>query len=118
LLEAAGVEVRHRIEGMSVLPALRGEDQPLPERDLYFERREGNLRFNGLTIHALRRGDWKLVKNSPYTPMELYNLATDPAEERNVIAQHPDVYRELAESLREHIRLGGAVPWTDPEAVR
>ena len=43
---------------------------------------------------AVRAGDWKLVaaKNEPW---ELYNLATDRAEQINLASQQPDRVREL-----------------------
>jgi hypothetical protein len=57
------------------------------------------------------RGDWKLMQNSPYAPLELYNLKDDPKEKDNVIAKAPKVARELEASLRAHIQRGGATPW-------
>jgi arylsulfatase len=43
---------------------------------------------------AVRVGDWKLVaaKNDPW---ELYNLATDRAEQINLASQQPDRVTEL-----------------------
>ena len=111
LAEAAGVPVNHFIEGRSFMPALRGEAQEWTKRDLFFSRREGNLRYGGKTIEAVRRGDWKLLQNSPFAPQELYNLAEDPLETRNLIEMEPDIYRSLAAALRGHIQEGGRVPW-------
>ncbi len=114
LLEAAGVSFEHNIDGRSILSTLEGKDQPPEERDLFFHRREGNPRFQGLTIAALRRGHWKLVRNSPFATLELYNLAEDPREERNLAEAHPERFRELAAALRLQVQRGGAVPWQPP----
>jgi arylsulfatase A-like enzyme len=111
LLEAAGVSFTHPVDGRSLLPTLLGRGQPPEDRDLFFHRREGNPRFQGLTIAALRRGDWKLVRNSPFGPLELYNLADDPLEERDLAPSHADEFRELAAALRLQVQRGGAVPW-------
>lgn len=111
LVEAAGFAVTHYIEGQSFLPTLRGESQSHEGRDLFFSRREGNPRYGGKTIEAIRRGDWKLLQNSPYAPPELYNLRSDPLEQHNLIASESVMYRELHRALGEHIRLAGAVPW-------
>jgi arylsulfatase A-like enzyme len=111
LLEAARVSPGHRIDGRSFLPTLLGREQPPEERDLFFHRREGNPRFQGLTIAALRRGDWKLVRNSPFAPLELYNLAEDPREERDLATTHAEQFEELAAALRLQVQRGGAVPW-------
>ena len=111
LADAAGVPINHFIEGKSFLPTLMGETQEWNTRDLFFSRREGNLRYAGKTIEAVRRGDWKLLHNSPYEPQELYNLATDPLEQNNLIEQEPEVYRILAAALRAHLQEGGKIPW-------
>jgi arylsulfatase A-like enzyme len=93
---------------------LLGQAHPAEERDLFFHRREGGERYGGLTIHAIRRGEWKLLQNSPFAPMELYNLRQDPAEQNNLANTNRKVYRELLSALRVQIQRGGAVPWQRP----
>lgn len=46
---------------------------------------------------ALREGDWKLIETRAGS--ELYNLATDPAETRNVAASEPQRVAALAKAL-------------------
>ncbi|SMO73667.1 sulfatase family protein [Fodinibius sediminis] len=115
VLEAAGISYDGPLSGTSFLPTLLGEEQPLHEGEpLFFTRREGNMRYGGLTIQAVRLDNWKLIHNSPFGPRELYNLATDPREQHNVIEQHPQKARELNALLMKHIQKGGAVPWQRP----
>ena len=111
LLDAASVPVTHFIDGRSFLPTLHGKDQPWEERYLFFSRREGGLRYNGKTIEAVRHGPWKLLQNSPFTPLELYNLEDDPLETTNRAADEPDVFHRLAAALRGYLQEGGKVPW-------
>ena len=111
ICEAAGVKIDHLIEGKSFLPTLLGQSQAKWERDLFFHRREGNDRYGGLTIQAIRRGDWKLLQNSPFAPLELYNLERDPQEQVNLAEKERKVFRELSRALRVQIQRGGAVPW-------
>ena len=114
ICDVAGVSVKHTIEGRSILPTLIGQSQPEEDRDLFFHRREGGERYGGLTIHAIRRGEWKLLQNSPFSPMELYNLRQDPAEQNDLANDNRKVYRELLSALRVQIQRGGAVPWQRP----
>ncbi len=111
LLEAAEVPLTHYVESRSFLPALRDKEQSWEDRYLFFSRREGNPRYNGKTIEAVRQGPWKLLQNNPFTPLELYNLDDDPRETTDRAANEPVVFARLAAALREHIREGGKVPW-------
>ncbi len=111
LCEAAGVSVDHYIEGRSILPTLLGGAQNLEQRPLFFTRREGNNRYMGKTIWAVRKGDWKLLQNSPMQSFELYNLAEDPREQNDLADENEAQFNELAELLRRHIQRGGSVPW-------
>jgi arylsulfatase A-like enzyme len=101
----------HAVDGESFLPTLLGEDQAAFERDLFFTRREGNERYMGEASWAMRRGNWKLVKNSPMSPWEMYDLAVDPLESTDLVKKEAAKYRELATAMRRHIQRGGAVPW-------
>lgn len=113
LLQLAGVEINHTIEGRSFLNTLLGNSME-EERVVYFTRREGGLTYGGKAYHALRKGDWKLLQNSPYQPMELYNLKTDPKEENDLIKSEPAVYKEMNSILMQHIQEGGKTPWQKP----
>jgi arylsulfatase A-like enzyme len=113
-LEAAGVARPADLDAVSLLPILRGGAPDPKPRDLYFVRREGGPAYGGKSYEALIRGDWKLMQNSPYAPLELYNLKADPQEQNNVIKQNPAVARDLESALRTHIQRGGATPWQPP----
>ena len=84
ICEAVGIDCDHKIDGVSLMPTLMGQQQDTAGRDLFFHRREGGQRYAGLTINAMRRGKWKLLQNSPFAPLELYDLDTDPLEANNL----------------------------------
>lgn len=114
MADAANIPLDHAIDGTSILPTLEGDDQSLDDRTVFFTRREGGRRYMGKTIWAVRRGDWKLLQNSPMEPFALYNLADDPQEQNDVADAESEVFNQLAEALRRHIQRGGRVPWQKP----
>jgi len=109
ICEAAGAKITHQIDGRSILPTLLGKSQPDEDRFLFWVRREGGG-YGGRAYYAARYGDYKLVQNSPYEPMELYNLKDDPQEQKPLDRRHK-MYRTLFTALRNHIIEAGAVPW-------
>ncbi len=115
VMEIIGAAYDGPTEGRSFLPVLMGNEPEETKRPLYFSRREGGTRYGGQTIQALRYGDWKLVHNSPYEPMELYNLKKDPREQNDLAEKRPGKFNELVDLMMEHIQKGGRVPWQNPK---
>lgn len=71
-------------------------DHPENNRDTLFAE-TGRLAHRQMVLH----GTWKLWRDldRKANPNRLYDLATDPGERRNVLAQHPDVAEELVSKL-------------------
>ena len=98
---------------------LRGEQEPQPQRDyVYLEHGLWSAQRAIRTIGAPDGRDWKLIKsyhggllNWPLT--QLFDLASDPREERNVAKDHPNTVRDLEYRLWqwEEEQLQG---WPDP----
>ena len=116
LCEVAGVPAPAGIDGVSFLPALRGEPEADLEREYYFVRREGRAGRNvgGKTVEALIHRGWKLVHDDPFAAMELFHLARDPYETTDLRVPEPLKFDDLATRVRKHIQRGGAVPWQRP----
>jgi len=111
-VELAGGKPSDQLNAVSLVPALNG--LPMVDsntRELYFVRREGGAKYNGKAYHAIVQGDWKLLQNHPFMPLELYNIKNDPHEDNNLSSKEPKVYRALSNALRSHIQAGGNVPW-------
>jgi len=86
LAELAGVPPAGPVDGVSLLPTLRGEAQPgLESRPLYWEFHEGGFK------QAARRGNWKVARTGLGRGLELYDLAADPGEKLDMAAEHPAV---------------------------
>jgi arylsulfatase A-like enzyme len=112
--DAFGIKPPANIDGISFLPALLGQPAAETARDLYFVRREGGIIYGGKTIDAFRRGDWKLLQDNPFVPLELYNLRLDPLEKTNLASQQQRVFNDLESALRKQIQIGGQAPWQPP----
>ncbi len=73
------------MQGVSLRPALTGKS--LKRTQPIFWEHEGN--------RAIRSGEWKLVARENQS-WELYDLAADRSEMRNLAGRHPDKVKELA----------------------
>lgn len=93
IAEIAGAKVPAGLDGRSMARALRGQSQPAHEF-LYWEFHERGFQ------QAVRMGRWKAVRLSKDAPLEIYDLETDPREERNVAAAQPDVVKKVEGYLR------------------
>ncbi|MBI3879600.1 MAG: sulfatase-like hydrolase/transferase [Verrucomicrobia bacterium] len=106
-LAAAGVETKPewQIDGVNLLPLLEGKVDKLAPRELYF-------RFG--VQHAVRSGDWKLVKAGKDMEPMLVNLAQDLGEQKDLSAQNPEKKKEL-QSLFDKWNSSMQPPrWEDP----
>lgn len=111
LLQVAGIDLNHEIDGISFLPVLLDESMSDKDRLLYFTRREGGKKYGGLTIQAIQFKDWKLLQNSPFGLQELYNLKEDPYETLNLIESEPEQYKLLNGLMMKQLQSAGNVPW-------
>jgi arylsulfatase A-like enzyme len=101
--EIAGVKHTAKIDGISVLPTLLGRKQK-PHETLYWELPRYNSKTQefapGLPMQALRKGDMKAVRPTQNGPVEVYNLANDPSESRDLAKNKPELGAEFDKLLR------------------
>ena len=93
LAEVAGVKPPAKIDGISMLNALLGRRQRSHEF-LYWEFHERGF------SQAARMGDWKAVRKSPDSPIELYDLKNDLGEQNDVAVKHSEVVEKIEEYLK------------------
>ncbi len=99
LADLTGQKVSGNIDGISLYNALHQQKIKQKHSYLYWEFFERGF------DQALRTGDWKIVRRSMNAnKTELYNLAEDMGEQRDVAALYPEKVKDL-EKLMEKARV-------------
>ncbi len=109
LCEIAGVKIEHKIDGLSFFNNLKGQQKTADVRNVFFMRREGG-KYGGLCYYAERVGKYKLVQNTPFEEMQMFDIEADPYELRP-LDKNLKEFQQLFNSLTQHIRKSGAVRW-------
>ncbi len=115
LAEIANIKIEHKIDGVSFLAVLKNSKAQLAPRPLFFIRREGGGGFSGKTSNAVQSGNFKLLQTSPYLPLEMYDLSTDPYEKYNIINNNQPMRQMLNKLMMKQTQSGGSVPWQKGE---
>lgn len=87
-MKLGGVEVPANCDGVDLLPFLQGKSEGPPHETLYW-------RVSGGKGFAVRKGDWKLIRDIGMNSHELYNLSTDLAEDQDQSSNHFERVVEL-----------------------
>jgi len=115
-LEAAGLPLlpaQHK-DGMSILPLVRGGDRLGREEIFWHYPHYSNQ--GGTPGSSIRAGDLKLIEFFETGKLELYDLATDPEENRDLASADPAAARRLHGMLKDWRKSAGAVlPEPNPE---
>ncbi len=112
-LEMAGQPLRpeQHLDGQGLLPLLKRET--LDRNCLYWHYPH----YQSVPPHgAVRCGDWKLVEHYEDGQLELFNLAEDIRESRNLTSTHPEVAARLKKMLNDHLlSIGAQMPAKNPD---
>ena len=95
LADIGGAQSPVNIDGISIWPTLRGVQQDLTERLMYWEFHERGFQ------QAVRLGKWKAIKLSTDSDWELYDVQTDVSEQFDIADDHPDIVKMLAQQAKE-----------------
>ena len=104
IAEVTGAKTPADVDGISILPELTGDKEAgraqKQHEFLYWE-------INNSI--AIRQDTWRAVRPKANTAWELYDLATDPGESKDLAKMNPDVLAKLtalAEKAHEPVREG------------
>jgi arylsulfatase A-like enzyme len=86
-LDLAGVPADDEADGKSFLEWIDGPSRQSPHEKIYWRMRGGKIAF--------RSGNWKIVRPKRNEPIELYHLAGDSSESRNLAGEQPEKLKEL-----------------------
>lgn len=118
-LSAAGIDTptNRQIDGVNLLPFLRGEQTGDPHNHLCWQQRQWarpNQRdpdVNMRTLHqfAIRSGKWKAIRNdqpvgnreAERRDWELYDLSRDPGELQDVATEYPEITMRLSKQFTQ-----------------
>jgi len=98
ILDFAGLDLRageHK-DGISIAALMTGEKKELERDTLYWHYPHYH---RTKPYGAVRHGNWKLIEFYEDGELELFNLAEDPNETRNLSSSEPEKSAELLEML-------------------
>jgi arylsulfatase A-like enzyme len=119
LLELAHVRPPASIQGRSLVPILMDRaSTPVATRasaavfpafsektEMTYSGPTGPKNIGRMASVAVVDGGWKLIRNANAPPdraaLELFERATDPLDQHNVAADHPDIVKRLASEIDE-----------------
>ncbi|MEC8592961.1 MAG: sulfatase [Planctomycetota bacterium] len=103
LLEAASVKVPETYEGdgVSLLPLLKMEEDNISRDSIFFHYPNYAFHRSNRLGSAVRRGDHKLIEWLDDGSVELYNLAEDLQESRDLSDEKPLLAEQMLKQLHE-----------------
>jgi arylsulfatase A-like enzyme len=81
-------------DGMNIWPFITRQKQTLPDRQIYWLWGRERNRV------ALRKGDWKLLRNNQIK-WQLYNIADDPYEKNDLSTQKLEMLEQLKDLINK-----------------
>lgn len=112
--QVAGTKLQAQpIDGTSLVPLLRNAQANLERDAIYFHYPHYH---HSRPAGAIRSGDWKLIEFFGDGQLELYNLADDIGESRNLAGQMPEKAEQLKEKLAAwRNEVGARMPTPNPK---
>jgi arylsulfatase len=91
------------LPGRSLMSVLSGQADAVDRSEGIFWERAGN--------RAARKGHWKIVSTYPGYQWELYDMATDRGETKDLAQQKPEIVNELSSDYFKWAERNGVVDY-------
>ncbi len=101
-LTGGGID-ESKLDSKDIWPLVTGENRNPEKRTIYWNMQN--------KLFALRHGDWKVIDshrdNDTFT--ELYNIAEDPYEKKDMAAQKPELVKKLLNMIEQERKKDGSL---------
>ena len=91
----SGQKIPKHCDGVDLFPYLKGERSGPAHEYLFWLNNQPDDAVRRHLI-AVRWQDWRLYKKYNKDPWQLFDLKSDPREEKNIAAKHPDIVKQLS----------------------
>jgi arylsulfatase A-like enzyme len=103
ILDAAALKIPDFMQGISLLPLVTGKEKSIPRHNLYYHFYEDKADHTVQKHLGVRGERYKLIYFYTINEWELYDLKTDPQEQKNLIRSlaHKKILVQMKETLMQ-----------------
>ena len=124
LLAACGIAPAKNLDGLDLLPLMKGENIDWPDRTLYTQWHRGDVP-ELYRAFAARSQNWRLVQPEGSGPkalpkkyrFKLYDMAKDPLEEHDVADKHPEIVAKMKKGYEDWFKDVSSTRGYDPPRI-
>ncbi|MBK1875799.1 sulfatase [Pelagicoccus mobilis] len=95
-MDLADIDYDGILDGDSITGLFKGEPKKLKKRPLFWHIASQNKHG---ACSVIRKDDYKLIQYLKDGALELYNLADDPKESKNLVSENPELTQKLLKEL-------------------
>ena len=103
IASAVGLAIPKHCDGVDLIPYLNGRKNGEPHEYLFWLNNEPGDAVRRHLI-AVRWQNWRLYKKYDKDPWQLFDLKSDPREEKDVSEKNPDIVKQLSDKHTAWVR--------------
>jgi arylsulfatase A-like enzyme len=102
MLSVAGIAIPKSMQGISLVPSMTGKQKIIPRHNLYYHFYEYKADHTVLEHLGVRGERYKLIYFYTVNEWELYDLKTDPQEQKNLIHSIP--HQQIVMQMKKELK--------------